>query len=184
MKLWTRTPHDAHRRATKAIRGHRWPHRPESRLVQTEAARARLAAELRVAERRVEKSIGKHPRGPSYRRVRSRPRGVNAKLDRKILSLRQRGLWPNEIAPRLGIPLQSVYLRLQELKKAGFTIPRPTSLRPNAHRKVTNKTLLAVARSGLSLREIAAKLGIAIPNVHRRLKRLTKPESLQSPRDG
>jgi DNA-binding IclR family transcriptional regulator len=132
----------------------------------------------------VKKSVGKHPKGPSYRRVQPRHRGVNAVLDRKILSLRKRGLWPSEIAPRLRIPVQSVYLRLQELKKVGFMIPRPTSLRPNAHRKVTNEELLAVARSGLSLREVAVKVGIAIPNAHRRLKRLTKPESLQSPRDG
>jgi hypothetical protein len=176
MKLSTLTPHDAHRKATKAIRGHRWPHRPESRLIQTEAARARLAAELLLAERRVKKSVVEHPKGPSYRRVQPHHRGVNAALDRKILSLRKRGLWPSEIAPRLRLPVQSVYLRLQELKKAGFTIPRPTSLRPNAHRKVTNDELLAVARSGLSLREIAAKVGIAIPNVHRRLKHLTKRE--------
>jgi hypothetical protein len=86
MKLWTLTPHDSQQKATKAMRGHRWPYRPERRLIQTEAARARLAEELQVAARK--KVVSKHIAVAPYRRIHHR--AVNATLDRKILSLRKK----------------------------------------------------------------------------------------------
>jgi len=43
---------------------------------------------------------------------------------------------------------------------------------PNANRKVTDDEVLALAKSGLSVPEIAAKVGVGISSVHRRIKRL------------
>jgi DNA-binding Lrp family transcriptional regulator len=79
------------------------------------------------------------------------------------------------MASLLGIRVQSVNYRLERLKKAGFTFAPPTGPRPIPHRKVTDDELLALARSGLSIPEIAARVGIVVANVHRRIKRLTEP---------
>jgi ROS/MUCR transcriptional regulator protein/Winged helix-turn-helix DNA-binding len=161
MKLWTRPSRDAHQKATKARRGHGLPYRPERRLVTTEAARARVAIGFRRLEQR-------HFTGPRD--------GLElSKEDRQVLSLRNRGLWPSEMASLLGIRVQSVNYRLERLKKAGFTFAPPTGPRPIPHRKVTDDELLALARSGLSIPEIAARVGIVVANVHRRIKRLTEP---------
>jgi biotin operon repressor len=171
MNFATLSPPDALRKALKAKQGHPSPYRPESRLIQTEAARARVAIDLRLAVRK-RKKVGK-----SYTTSQTYPprhRGINAGLDRKILSLRERGLWPSEIAPVLGIRVQSVYLRLQALKKAGFTIPSLTIPRPNPLRKVSDEKILALAQSGLSIPEIAAKVGIATNNVWKRIKHLSR----------
>jgi hypothetical protein len=174
MKLGSLAPRDAHQKATKARRGHGLPYRPERRLVTTEAARARVAAGFRRAEQRAQKRVGTADR--TYIRPRSNGGLVLSRDDHKILSLRNRGLWPSEIASLLRMPVRSVDYRLERLKKAGFAFPPPTAPRPIPHRKVTDDELLALARSGLSVPEIAAKVGIVIANVHRRIKRLTKGE--------
>ena len=63
---------------------------------------------------------------------------------------------------------------LSDSRKQGFTFPPPTGPRPIPHRKVTDDELLTLARSGLSIPEIAAKLGMGMANAHRRIKRLTE----------
>jgi hypothetical protein len=162
MKFGSLAPRDAHEKATKARRGHGLPYRLERRLVTTEAARARVAAGFRRLEQR---------------HLTTRRDGLElSKEDRQVLSLRNRGLWPVEIAAILGIRVQSVRWRLERLKKAGFTFPPPTGPRPIPHRKVTDDELLNLARSGLSIPEIAVKLGMGMANAHRRIKRLTKGE--------
>jgi Winged helix-turn-helix DNA-binding len=158
--LGSLAPRDAHQKATKARRGHGLPYRPERRLVTTEAARARVAAGFRRVEQR-------HLTGPRD--------GLElSKEDLKILSLRNRGLWPSEIASRLGIPVRSVLWRFERLRRKGFTLSSPTGARPNANRKVTDEEILACVRSRLSMPEIAAKVGITTPTVHKRIKRLQK----------
>jgi hypothetical protein len=108
--------------------------------------------------------------------VSSRKDGLElSKEDHKVLSLRNRGLWPSEIAVLLGMSVRSVDYRLERLKKAGFTFPPPTAPRPIPHRKVTDDELLTSARLGLSIPEIAARLGMGMANAHRRIKRLTSP---------
>lgn len=77
-----------------------------------------------------------------------------------------------------GIRVQSVRYRLERLTKKGFTFPPPTGPRPLPHRKVTNDELLALARLGLSIPEIAAGLGMGMANAHRRITRLTKQGSI------
>jgi hypothetical protein len=155
IKLGSLAPRDAHEKALKARRGHGLPYRPERRLVGTEAARARVAAGFRRVEQR-------HVPGPKDGLVLS-------KEDRQVLSLRNRGLWPVEIAAVLRIRVQSVRYRLERLKKAGVIFPSPTAPRPIPHRKVTDDEVLTLARSGLSIPEIAAKVGMATPTVHKRL---------------
>lgn len=176
-KIWTRLPPNAFQKGIKARRGNGSPYRPERRLITTEAARARVAAGFRLADRKARKVVGNHlEASPTFRPVRSPRRGSRftpSKVDLKILSLRRKGLWLGQIAQVAGMKLQSVEYRLTRLKQEGFTIPQPTSPRPNAHRKVTDKELLSLARAGLSIPEIAAKVGIATQNVHKRIKQLT-----------
>jgi transposase len=177
MKLWTLAPRDSQQKAIEAIRGHRWPYRPESRLIQTEAARARLAASFRLAKLQKKDKIMKKEKGDRHAYISKRSAVSHFKLckeDRQILSLRKKGLWLGEIASRLGLGVNSVLWRLKRLRHQGFTIPRPRTLRPNANRKVTNEKLLAAVRSGLSIPEIAAKLGISVPTAHRRIKQLRR----------
>jgi hypothetical protein len=159
MKFGSLAPRDAHQKATKARQGHGSPYRPERRLITTEAARARVAAGFRRLEQR--------------HFTVSRDGLELSKEDHKVLLHRNRGLWPSEIAVLLRIPVRSVDYRLERLKKAGFTFPPPTGPRPIPHRKVTDDELLNFARSGLSIPEIAVKLGMEMANTHRRIKRLT-----------
>jgi ROS/MUCR transcriptional regulator protein len=160
MKFGSLAPRDAHEKATKARQGHGLPYRPERRLVTIEAARARVAAGFRRLEQR-------HVPEPKD--------GLElSKEDHKVLLHRNRGLWPSEIAVLLRMPVRSVDYRLERLKKAGFTFSPPTGPRPIPHRKVTDDELLNLARSGLSIPEIAAKLGMGMANAHRRIKRLTE----------
>jgi len=165
MKFWTLTPSNAHRKATKARRGHGLPYRPERRLVDTEAARARVAAGFR--------RVRKFQTRPKRRRqFECNSNFQPSKDDRRILSLRNKGLWPSEIASLMGIRAEWVHHRLGRLKRKGITFQPPTRPWPNANRKVTDDEVLALAKSGLSVPEIAAKVGVGISSVHRRIKRL------------
>src|SRR5262249_34160238 len=129
MNLASFSPRASIEKAIKAKRDRAWPYRPESRLIQTEAAQVRVAVGLRRVEHRYSTVTG-------YDLALS-------KEDRQVLSLRNRWLWPSEIATILGLRIQSVRWRLERLGKAGFTFPSPTGPRPIPHRKVTNDELLA-----------------------------------------
>jgi biotin operon repressor len=176
MKFGSLTPPNAHQKATKARRGHGLPYRPERRLVDTEAARARVAAAFRWTGQRARSRVGTSDGIGSHRYIRPRSNGdlKLSKEDHKILALRNKGRWPSEIAALLGIGVQSVRYRLERLKNAGFTFSPRTAPRPIPHRKVTNDELLTLAKSGLSIPEIATKLGMGIANAHKRIKRLTE----------
>ena len=84
MKLGSLSPRYSVQKAINARRGRGLPYRPERRLVDTEAARARIAAGFRRKEQR-------QAPGPKDSQKLS-------KEDRKVLTLRNRGLWPSEIA--------------------------------------------------------------------------------------
>jgi hypothetical protein len=90
MKLGSLAPRDAHEKALKARRGHGLPYRPERRLVDTEAARARVAAGFRRVEQKAQDNTRRIPRPQIGFEL--------SKEDHKVLSLRNRGFWPNEIA--------------------------------------------------------------------------------------
>ena len=76
MMLWRLTPRDAHQKAIRARTGHGLPFRPERRLVDTEAARARLAAGFRRVKSRVRKF--------QARRIRCRPLGLKSNFHPSI----------------------------------------------------------------------------------------------------
>jgi hypothetical protein len=171
MKFWKLTP-----QATKARQGHGAPYRPERRLVDTEAARARVAAGFRQTEQKARRRVGTADGISSRRYIRPRSNGdlKLSKEDYKILALRNKGRWPSEITALLGIGVQSVRYRLERLKNAGFTFSPRTAPRPIPHRKVTDKEILALVRSRLSIPEIAARLRMGMANAHRRIKRPTE----------
>ena len=79
-----------------AIRGRRWPYRPESRLIKTEAARARLGASFRLAKLQAKDKIVSKENGD---RNFSNPTPAAVvsykpcKEDRQILLLRKKRLW-------------------------------------------------------------------------------------------
>ena len=152
------------------------PYRPERRLVTNEVVRVRVAAIFRLPELRNKNKIAKDRQAKGQLHVGKSIRVFAcfdlSKKNLKILTLGKRGLWPSQIASRLGKKVSAVLWRFERLRQKGLTVPRPTSPKPNAHRKVTDDELLAVARSGLSIPEIATKLGIATQNAHRRINRL------------
>jgi DNA-binding NarL/FixJ family response regulator len=159
MKLASLSPRGSIEKAIKAKRGRACPYRPESRLIQTEAARGRVTSALRRADQR-------HHTAPEGLAL--------SKEDRQVLSLRNRGLWPSEIAVLLSMSASAIEYRLERLKKAGFTFPTPTAPRPIPHRKATDAEILVLVRSGLSIPEIATRLGISMATAHRRIKGLTE----------
>ena len=70
----------------------------------------------------------------------------------------------------------TIHDRFDRLRKIGLSIPPASGLRPNANRKVSDEEIIALARSHLTVQEIAAKVGISKKNVHARLKALrTEP---------
>ena len=81
------------------------------------------------------------------RRLRSlRERGVLPRLlsvidrGRPILELRRAGLWPLEIAARLGMQPQNVRKWLWKLRRLGVKIPRPRRLPPNFRRDLVGRS--------------------------------------------
>src|SRR5262245_11173912 len=96
-----------------------------------------------------------------------------SKEDHQVLSLRNRGFWPSEIAAVRRIEIHSVTYRLGRLR---FSFPPRTGPRPNFHRKVTDEKVLSLARADLSIPEIAARLRISVQTAHKRIKHLTTGE--------
>jgi len=83
MKFWKLSPPNSHHKATKARRGHGLPYRPERRLVDTEAARARVAAGFR--------HVRKFQTRPKRRRqFKFNSNFRPSKDDHRILSLRNK----------------------------------------------------------------------------------------------
>jgi biotin operon repressor len=169
MNLAAYSPRHALRKALKARRGRRSPYRPEQRLVQIYAARNRIAVGLRI-------------RRPKKKNISQRATAVlTAKIkiteaDRRILLLRKKGLWASEIAAVLDLKVSAIHDCFDRLRKIGLSIPPASGLRPNANRKVSAEEIIALARSRLTVQEIAAKVGISKKNVHTRLKALrTEP---------
>jgi len=169
MNLAAYSPRHALRKALKARRGRRSPYRPEQRLVQIYAARNRIAVGLRL-------------RRPKKKNISQRATAVlTAKIkiteaDRRILLLRKKGLWASEIAAVLDLKVSAIHDCFDRLRKIGLSIPPASGLRPNANRKVSAEEIIALARSRLTVQEIAAKVGISKKNVHTRLKALrTEP---------
>jgi DNA-binding NarL/FixJ family response regulator len=165
MNLAAYSPPHSLRKALKARRGRRSPYRPEQRLAQIDAARNRIAVGLRL-------------RRPKKKNIIRRSTAVliaKSKIterDRRILLLREKGLWASEIAAVLGMKVSSIHDCFDRLRKIGLSIPPASGLRPNANRKVSDEEIIALARLRLTVQEIAAKVSISKKNVHARLKAL------------
>ncbi|HET8564832.1 MAG TPA: MucR family transcriptional regulator [Candidatus Binatia bacterium] len=78
----------------------------------------------------------------------------------QILALRAAGLWPSDIAARLGLSRHAVLKRLWELRKKGVHVPRPKTPRPITRRRVTDDEFLALVAKGLKPAAIAARVGM------------------------
>jgi len=122
MKLWTLTPRDAQRKATKARRGHGLPYRPERRLVTTAAARARVAARFRLPELEGKDKIAKKDLQTKGQLHVRKPVRVSARLnlskeDLKILTLGKRGLSSSQIASRLGTKVSAILWRFERFRQ-------------------------------------------------------------------
>jgi hypothetical protein len=50
MKLWTLAPRDSQQKAIKAIRGHRWPYRPEKQTYPDRSCKSQACCQLSVGE--------------------------------------------------------------------------------------------------------------------------------------
>ena len=139
--------------------------RPEQRLAQIDAARNRIAVGLRL-------------RRPKRKNISRRATAMLIAIskitdcDRRILSLRKKGLWASEIGAVLEMKVSSIHDCFDRLRKMGLSIPPASGLRPNANRKVSDEEIISLARSRPTVQEIAAKVGISKKNVHARLKAL------------
>jgi Winged helix-turn-helix DNA-binding len=165
MNLAAYSPPHALRKALKARRGRRSPYRPEQRLAQIDAARNRIAVGLRL-RRPKKKDIIQRATAVPIAKTKITDR------DRRILLLREKGLWADEIAAVLDVKVSSIHDGFDRLRKIGLSILPASRLRPNANRKVSDEEIIALARSRHTVKEIAAKVGISKKNVHVRLKAL------------
>ncbi len=113
-------------KAIDDIRGRRWPYRPESRLIKTEAARARLAASFRLAKLQAKDKIVRKENGDRHF-LNPTPAAVVSykpcKEDRQILSLRKKGLWLGEIESRLGVTAKFGALSVAAPQASGIYHP-------------------------------------------------------------
>lgn len=80
--------------------------------------------------------------------------------DQQLLKLRTAGLWPSEIAARLGTTAVAVRKRVRKLRRQGVVIAEPGRPAPNGRRRVSSEAFLTLVRKGLSLAKIAARLGV------------------------
>jgi transposase len=162
MNLAAYSPPHSLRKALKARRGRLSPYRPEQRLAQIDAARKRIAVGLRSKKKNIIRRAT----------VVLIAKSEITERDRRILLLREKGLWASEIAAILGMKVSSIHDCFDRLRQNGLSISPASGLRPNANRKVSDEEIIALARSRLTVEEIAAKVGISKKNVHARLKAL------------
>jgi len=80
---------------------------------------------------------------------------------RRILDLRTKGLWPLEIARRLGIRPQLVRKILWQLRRQRVTVPTPSRPRPNKWRKMSDQRFLRARRLGGTTVQIAKRLCVS-----------------------
>ena len=165
MNLASYTLPHALRKALKARRGRPSPYRPQQRLAQINAARNKIVVGLPLRRPKKKHII---PSATAALIANSKITDV----ERRILSLREKGLWASEIAAILGMKVSSIHDRFERLRKIGLSILSASGLRPNANRKVSDEEIIALARSRFTMQEIAAKVGISKPSLHARLKAL------------
>ncbi|MGH6962447.1 MAG: hypothetical protein ACREE7_18360, partial [Dongiaceae bacterium] len=79
----------------------------------------------------------------------------------RLLALRREGMWPIEIARRLGIKAQLVRKILSLLRRDGVEIPTPSRPRPNKRRRMLDEDFLRAFRRGGTTARIAARLGVS-----------------------
>jgi transposase len=108
--------------------------------------------------------------------VRARLAPVRLVLRSRIVLLAADGATTSEISRRLGIARRTVRLWIQRFASGGFAAmardARRSGRRPShAHAKATD--LHAMRCEGLSVRAIAARLGVSASTVSRALKRST-----------
>ncbi len=86
--------------------------------------------------------------------------------DRRILELRQAGLWAGQIAARLGLPARRVVERLRELHRRGLI--------PARRRGISDDQIIALVQQGLGGRAIAAQVGLTPAALTWRLRSLRR----------
>ncbi len=170
------------------------PHRREYRLNMSDRVRARLAAGWRAAPRKIgDDVLTKLAREKLSLRQIAAKTGYSKEVIRRrlhalglmepprpplsnseLLALLEQGLWPKQIAAKTMRTQSAITKRMRELRQRGVPVPRPAGLRPNAKRKVTDDQIIALARTGLRLKEVARKAGIAVGSVHRRLRAIRR----------
>lgn len=81
--------------------------------------------------------------------------------DAELLALRAGGLWPAEIARRLGLNRHTVIDRLGRLRRQGVPVPTPGRPRPSPWRRVSDEEILALTGDCLGRAEIPARVGLS-----------------------
>ena len=99
---------------------------------------------------------------------RPRPNAMRKASDLAVLVGIRSGLGPSRLAPRLGLTLSGLEKRLARLRRRGLL--RPAKPRP----RIPDAKLLTLWEAGLSIREIATRIGFPPKSVGGRLWTLRK----------
>ncbi|MBI3824971.1 MAG: MucR family transcriptional regulator [Candidatus Rokubacteria bacterium] len=169
-------------RAARSVKSRAW--RPEARLRASEAKKRLYASGwqprryMKVSEPALRKLVAKGydlariVRTTNLSRDQARTRlqqlGVlppprrRRVIDRtQILALRRQGLWPLEIARRIGAKPQAVRKILWQLRNQGVKIPTPGRPRPIKRRLMSDEDFLKAWRHGGRPVDVARRLGVS-----------------------
>ncbi len=102
------------------------------------------------------------------------PPGPRQVTDEEVLALARAGMRPREIGRRVGLTHAGVLARLRALRRRGLAVPPPSGPLPNARRRVSDEELIPLARAGLGVGEIAARVALAPNSVGDRIRRLRR----------
>jgi transposase len=147
---------------------------------------ARIAERLGVEAKRVSWVLARLRRQGRVRKstrpdVREPDRRPDVReRDRRLAELSAAGLWPAQIAERLGLHASFVASRLWKLRRKGLAAP-PAGRRPAHNRKVTDEQLVAFTSDGLRGSEIATRVGMHPMAVWTRLRALRRRGVITAP---
>ncbi len=101
-------------------------------------------------------------------------RVFSLKEDERLLALRAAGLWNQEIASRMGLPVNAITDRVRALRRRGLAVATPATPVVTLRRRVQDDQLLAWMQEGLRPSQIAARVGLSAGAIVYQLRALRR----------